>query len=101
MRSNIASRPFVFINKDGSMYSSLNMTYLPLIPSYGDVYNDENHHPGEIKKLRWASAHSPHLAYVPSSMSFNNPIFKHLICSYHNVMMETGTFFCGRYNSDG
>jgi hypothetical protein len=48
---NIASRPSVFVEKDGSVYSSPNMTYLPAIPAYDDVYQDETHHPREIKKL--------------------------------------------------
>ena len=82
---NIASRPSVFVEKDGSVYSSPNMTYLPAIPAYDDVYNDEIHHPREIKKLRWASALSPHLAYVPRSTTFDNPIFERLICSYRNI----------------
>jgi hypothetical protein len=82
---NIASRPFVFVDNDGSVYSSPNMTYLPAIPAYADVYNDEIQHPREIKKLRWASARSPHLAYVPRSTTFDNPIFERLICSYRNI----------------
>jgi hypothetical protein len=85
MMKNIASRPYVFIDKDGSVYSSPNMTYLPAMPAYSDVYNDEIHHPREIQKLRWASALSPHLAYVPRSKTFNNPIFERLIGSYRNI----------------
>jgi hypothetical protein len=92
---NIASRPYVFIDKDGNVYSSPNMTYLPMMPAYGDVYNDEIHHPREIQKLRWASALSPHLAYVPRSKTFDNPIFKRLISSYCNISIvrEGGWYF--------
>ena len=92
---NIASRCYVFVDKDGNVYLSPNMTYLPMMPAYGDVYNDEIHHPREIQKLRWASALSPHLAYVPRSKTFDNPIFKRLISSYHNisVVREGGWYF--------